>query len=417
MIRWRSSRVAAWAMMAGGLAAIALGDAVEPSPPLAVHGEVIHTMAGPPIRDGVVLVVGGTVQAVGPATSVVVPANARRVHGRVVTPGLIDAHTVVGLAGIHNQPHDQDQLDAGDPLQPELRATDAYNSREPLVAWLRGFGITTIHTGHAPAALVSGQTMVVKTVDDPSDHAVLEPVAMVAGALGEAARPRGAGADSRSPGTRSKAVAMLRGELVRAQDYARRRSTPKPPERDLRKESLAAVLDGTLPLLITVNRTTDILAALRIAEEFQIRVVLDSVAEGYLVADRIAAAGVPVIVHPTMKRAGRGETENVSFETAAVLRAAGIPIALQSGYEDYVPRTRVVLFEAAVAAANGLGFEAALAAVTVDAARILGVADRIGTLEPGRDGDLAVFDGDPFEYTTHCTAVVIDGRVLREEPR
>ena len=118
-----------------------------------------------------------------------------------------------------------------------------------------------------------------------------------------------------------------------------------------------------------------------------------------------------------MKRAGSGETENASFETAATLRKAGIPVALQSGYESYVPKTRVVLFEAGVASANGLTIPEALATITIDAARILGVADRIGSLEPGKDADLALFDGDPFEYTTHCIGVVIDGAVVANQPR
>jgi imidazolonepropionase-like amidohydrolase len=112
-----------------------------------------------------------------------------------------------------------------------------------------------------------------------------------------------------------------------------------------------------------------------------------------------------------------GETENQSFDTAATLRKAGIPVALQSGFEGYVPKTRVALFEAGIAAANGLEFEEALATITIDAARIIGVEDRVGSLQPGRDGDVAVFDGDPFEYTTHCTAVVVNGRVASTEPR
>jgi imidazolonepropionase-like amidohydrolase len=112
-----------------------------------------------------------------------------------------------------------------------------------------------------------------------------------------------------------------------------------------------------------------------------------------------------------------GETENISFETAATLRAQGIPVALQSGFEGYVPKTRVALFEAAIAAANGLTTEQALATITSDAARIVGVDDRVGSLQPGHDGDVALFDGDPFEYTTHCTGVVIDGRVVSEDPR
>ncbi len=397
--------------------AAAVGAAADPAAPLAVRGDVVHTMAGPPIRDGVVLIANGTVKQVGPAAEVAIPPGTRVLRGAVVTPGLIDAHTVVGLTGFLNQEQDQDQLDDGEPVQPELRAVDSYNPRERLVEWVRGFGITTIHTGHAPGALVSGQTMVVKTIGETVEQAAIVPAAMVAVTLGDAARPED---DAKSPGTRSKAVAMLRGELVKAGEYVRKRDladADKRPDRDLRKEVFAAVLAGKLPLLVTVNRATDIDAALRLAAEFKIRIVLDSAAEAYLAIDRIKAAGVPVILHPTMRRAGLGETENIGFETAAKLRAAGIPLALQSGYEGYVPTTRVALFAAAVAAANGLSTEEALATITVDAARILGVADRVGSLQPGRDADVAVFDGDPFEYTSHCTAVVIDGRVVSDEPR
>jgi imidazolonepropionase-like amidohydrolase len=395
----------------------AAGGGADPAPPLVVHGATVHTMAGPAIRDGVVVVERGKIVRVGPAAEVPIPAGARQLRGVVVTPGLIDAHTAVGLTGFLNQDQDQDQLDKGEPMQPELRAVDSYNPRERLLEWIRGFGVTTIHTGHAPGALVSGQTMVVKTVGETVEEAALRPTAMVAVTLGDAARP---GDEKKSPGTRSKAVAMLRGELVKARDYARKRAADdveKRPDRDLRREVFADVLDGKLPLLVTANRATDIDAALRLAAEFGVRIVLDSAAEAYLATDRIKAAGVPVILHPTMRRGGMGETENIGFETAAKLRAAGIPVALQSGYESYVPKTRVALFEAAVAASHGLSTEEALATITSDAARILGVDDRVGALAPGRDGDLAVFDGDPFEYTTHCTAVVIDGRVVADEPR
>jgi imidazolonepropionase-like amidohydrolase len=397
--------------------ACSTAPAASPAPPLAIRGDVVHTMAGPAIRDGVVLLENGKVRQVGPAAEVAIPPGVRVLRGAVVTPGLIDAHTVVGLTGFLNQDQDQDQLDGGEPVQPELRAIDSYNPRERLLEWIRGYGITTIHTGHAPGALVSGQTMVVKTVGDTVEEAALKPVAMVAVTLGDDARP---GDDKKSPGTRSKAVAMLRGELVKAREYARKRDIPdaeKRPDRDLRREIFAAVLAGKLPLLVTVNRATDIDAALRVAAEFDIRIVLDSAAEAYLASDRIKAAGVPVIIHPTMRRAGMGETENIGFETAAKLRAAGIPVALQSGYERYVPKTRVALFEAALAAAHGLSTEEALATITIDAATILGVADRVGSLQPGRDADVAVFDGDPFEYTSHCAAVVIDGRIVAAEPR
>jgi imidazolonepropionase-like amidohydrolase len=282
---------------------------------------------------------------------------------------------------------------------------------------VRGLGVTTIHTGHGPGAVISGQTMVAKTWGRDADAAVMVPEAMLAVTLGDGTIDN----KGKWPGTRGKAVAMLRGKLIEAQQYARKSSAKdesKRPGRDLKLEVLGRVLERRLPLLVTVHRHQDILAALRIADEFKIRVVLDGAADAPQVAGAIKAAGVPVIVHAPMIRAGapgNSETENVSFTTAARLRAAGIPIAFQSGFESYVPKTRVVLFEAAVATAHGLAFDDALAAITIEAARILGVAGRVGSLERGKDGDLALYDGNPFEYTSHCTGVVIDGWVASEE--
>jgi imidazolonepropionase-like amidohydrolase len=214
-------------------------------------------------------------------------------------------------------------------------------------------------------------------------------------------------------------VAMLRAELIRAQAYVEKRNNRDADEaftRDLRMDALGAVLEGEMPLLVTVERAHDILTTIRLAQEFGIRLVLDSASEAHLVLEEIKASGFPVITHATMARHS-GERENATFEQAAKLRSAGIPFALQSGYEAYVPKTRVVLFEAGVAAAHGLAFEEALASVTIDAARILGIQARTGSIEVGKDADLALFDGDPFEYTTHCTGVIIDGDVVSEEPR
>jgi len=369
---------------------------------IAVKGEMVYTMAGEAIKNGVVLVRDGKIERVGRFD---VPAGYDVMEAAVVTPGLIDAHTVVGLAGYLNQADDQDQVERSSPMQPELRAMDAYNPREALVEWVRGFGVTTMHTGHGPGVLVSGQTMIVKTVGNDVAEAIMEPAAMVAVTLGNGAR-----ASSGSPGTRSKMIAMLRSELLKAQNYDPEKGT------DLRMEAFKAVLDGDMRMLITVERSHDILTTLRLAEEFDIDIVLDSASEAYLVTDQIKAAGVPVITHPTMARHG-GERANATFEAAAHLRDAGIPFALQSGFEAYVPKTRVILFEAGVAAANGLSFEEALASITIDAARLLGVDDRVGSLEVGKDADIALYDGDPFEYTTHAIGVLIDGNVVSTDVR
>jgi imidazolonepropionase-like amidohydrolase len=182
---------------------------------LAIQADTIHTMNGAPITNGVVLTTkDGKIKSVGKASAVKIPDGVRVLKAKVVTPGLIDAHSVVGFSGILNQAHDQEQLDKTSPSQPELRAIDAYNARDPLVEYVRGFGVTTLHTGHAPGALVSGQTMIVKTHPVEMDKAVVVPAAMTAATLGTTA------SSGKGPSTASKAVAMLRAELIKATEYA-----------------------------------------------------------------------------------------------------------------------------------------------------------------------------------------------------
>jgi len=380
---------------------------------LAIKGETVYTMTGAPITNGVVLIGrDGRIERVGTADQVRIPNGVRVIEGKVVTPGLIDAHTTVGLSGWLNQPHDQDHLETTGPIQPELRAVDAYNPNEPLVAVVRGFGVTTLHTGHGPGALASGQTFIVKSRGNASGPAVIDTLAMVAMTLGP-----DVSSAFKSPGTSAKSIAMLRQEFIKAQEYDRKVRAAKadaPVARDLRLETLAAVLRGEVPALITAHRSIDILDALRLQREFKFKLVLDGASEAYLLIPEIRAAGVPVILHPTMMRTG-GSTRNAAVTTAKVLADAGIPVALQSGYEGYVPKNRILLFEAGMAASYGLTTEQALATITTTAARILGVEARVGTLERGKDGDVAVFDGDPFEFTTHVCAVAIQGQVVSDE--
>lgn len=388
---------------------------------IAVRGERIYTVTGDMIENGAVVIRDGKIAAVGSADDVAIPQGMRVVNARVVTPGLIDAHTVIGLAGRLNQSQDQDQLESSEAIQPELRAIDAYNPREELIAWVRDFGVTTIHTGHGPGEIVSGQTMIAKTTGNTVAEAAVVSAKMLAVTLGEGAFPDNDGG-RKSPGTRGKVAAMLRNELIAARAYAEKLRAADAdddkdaPDRNLRLESLASVLDSSMQLLVTVQRHQDILTALRLADEFDIDIVLDGAAESYLVIDEIKAAGVPVILHPAMQRAGR-ERENLSFTTAANLIEAGIPVAFQSGFEGYVPKTRVVLFEAAITLQHGVSFEQALATLTIDAAEILGIDEQVGSIEVGKDGDLALYDGDPFEYTTHSTMTIIEGVVVSDTVR
>jgi len=397
-VKLRSALLASLALLF-----IAFGSTVNAQ--IAVKGETIFTMAGDEIKNGVVLIKNGKIEAVGPAASVKIPANYKILTAKVVTPGLIDAHTVVGLNGYLNQPHDQMAYDGSGPFQPELRAIDAYNPEERLVEWLRGFGVTTIHTGHQPTGLVSGQTMIAKTTGNTVDEATMVPTAMIATTLGRA----GLAGQGKSPGSSAKAAAMLRAELIKAQEDAAKEKQDK----DLRSMIMVRVIKGEIPLLVTANKAQDIMTALRIAKEFKIKIVLDGVADAHMLIDEIKASGFPVIVHPTMAGA-YGDEKNLSLTTASKLKAAGIPVALQSGYEGYVPKTRIVLFEAAMAAANGLTPKEALGLITIDAAKILGIDKRVGSLEIGKDADIALYDGDPFEYVTHCTGTIINGKVVSD---
>jgi len=388
---------------------------------LAVRAGTLHTGTGEVLSDGVVLVEDGVISAVGVHDDVDVPDGVELLEVPVATPGLVDARSTVGLSGAMNQPHDQDQLERSAAIQPELRAIDAYNPRERLVEWLREHGVTTVHTGHGPGEIVSGQTLIAKTVGDTVDDAVIEPAFALSATLGEGAT----GHSRKSPGNRSKAVAMIREQLIKAREYLDKGDQNDEADeedgrasRDLAMEALAAALQREMPLVVEVHRHNDIMTALRLAEEFGFDLILAGAADAHLLIDEIKAAEVPVILHPTMIRAwGGSEMANFSFTTAARLIEAGIPVAMQSGYEGYVPKTRVVLFEAAVLLGYGVEPAQALEMITLAPARILGMADKVGSLEVGKHGDLALFDGDPFEYTSHVIGTVIEGRQVSDTVR
>lgn len=414
-------------------------SATEAADVIAVRGKQIHTVSGKVIENGVVVCVDGKIATIGDAGSVAIPEGAVVRDAEVVLPGLIDVRTCVGLSGILNVDHDSDHLESSSPLQPELRAIDAYNPREELVEYLRSFGVTTVHTGHAPGELISGQTLIAKTTGNSVEAAVVVDGRAVCATLAESSQKSG----KQSPGTRGKQMAMLRALMLEAIEH--RSKLAKSPSngggnkneekntgdendqggksgdaaaiaRNLKLEAIVDVLDGKKSLLITADRAQDIASALRLADEFKISIWLDSAAEAHAMLPQIAAARVPVLLHPSMARAS-GEKENITFRNAALLKKHNIPFAIQGGYEPYVPKARVVLFEAAIAAAHELTKEAAIEAITLAPAKILGIHDRVGSIEVGKDADLALYDGDPLEYTSHCVGVVVNGKLFPGESR
>lgn len=379
---------------------------------IAVKGETIYTVSGKTIKDGVILIENGKITKVNQASKVKIPNDFKIYKGKVVTPGLVDAHATVGFSGIYNNKDDQMQLEKSSPIQPELRAIDGYNPREALVSYLNSKGVTTVHTGHGPGAVISGQTFITKTHGETIEQVKMDDVTMLAMTIGPSVKR-----NFKSPGTTAKEIAMLRTELLKAQDYHKKKQnkdSAKHPSRNLKMDALVQLLEGKTKALITVNSSNLIMTAIRLADEFKFKLVLDGAAESYLLIDEIKASKAEVILHPTKAR-GYGDMKNMSWETAAKLTNAGIPVAIQSGYEAYVPKTRVILYEAATAIASGLSFEDGLKSITINAAKIIGQDHRVGSIEKGKDADIVIYDGDPFEYLTHVCTVITNGKVTHQE--
>ena len=385
----------------------------QPGAKLAIFAQHVHTGNKGTIESGVVVVEGGRITAVGKRSEVNVPDDAQRIKTVVITPGLIDTHTVVGLSGKFNVPADQDQDESSDPNQADLRVLDGLNPDEPLLDFLRQNGVTVIHAVPGRVNVIAGQTGIFRTTGHTAAKMTVKFPAGVLVNLGEVPK---ATYPAKGPGTRMAVAGLVRTAFAQAKDYsAKRGSAPddKKPPLNAKHEALAATLDGKLPGWFSAHRADDLMTGLRLAEEFKLRLVLDLATEAYLVADPIAAAKVPVAVHPTMQRVGSSmETLNTFVGNAAVLADKGTLVTIGTGFEGYVPKTRVLRFEMAMAAVNGLGMERALRAVTIDAAKLLGIDDRFGSIEVGKVADLVLYDGDPFEHATHVTHTLVDGKVV-----
>ena len=388
--------------------------ATQNSDRILAHIGRLHTVSGGIIDGAAVLIEAGKITYAGPRAGLKDPGVVTEISAAQATPGLIDCHSVIPLTGELNIPADQDQDESSDPNQADLRVLDGFNPNEPLLQFLRENGVTVIHATPGHNNVIAGQTGIFRTQGRTAPQMTIRFPAALLVNLGEIPKSTYAG---KLPTTRMGSANLLRTALTQAQNQMNKREANKDPDKapapNLKLEALELALKGSIPVYISANRADDLATGLRIASEFKLRATLDMATEAFLMAGDLAAAKTPVVVHPTMQRVGSSmETLNSYLGNAAVLADKQVPFAIATGFEGYVPKTRVLRFEAAVAAVNGLGSERALRCVTLDAAKLLGIEKDYGSIEKGKVGDLILYDGDPLENTTHVTHTVMGGRLV-----
>ncbi len=389
----------------GALASPAFTDGAER--PVAFLGMRLIPVVGPEIERGALVVSGGRIVAVGAIDAVELPADAEvfDLSGKVVMPGLVCTHSHVGSPW---------GADRSGPIQPEVSSYDSLDVRAPSVHRARAGGLTTINAMPGSGHLISGQTAYLKlrragTVDELT---IRDADGRPMGGL-KMANGTNPMRDSPFPGTRAKAAALVRERFVQAVEYrerlARAGDDPeKRPTRDLGLEALVEVLEGTRIVHHHTHRHDDILTVLRLAREFDFRVVLHHVSDGWKVADEIAAAGAPCSIILIDTPGGKQEALGLSFDTGAVLERAGARVAVHT--DDFITDSRLFLRSAAFAVRGGMTRQGALEAVTLAGAEMLDLADRVGSLEVGKDADFVVLDGDPLSVYTLVLETWVEGK-------
>lgn len=372
---------------------------------LIVNG-VVHTMETGVIPQGFVHIQGGRIARTGPMSDLpkdAGPDSLIDARGGHVLPGFIDAHCHLGLYGAVSQ--EDDLNESPTPCTPQLRALDGVDPFNQYFQEARRAGVTCVHTGPGSANPIAGQSVLLKTVGTVVDQmAVLAPAAMKF-ALGE--NPKGIH-KGHGPATRMATAAVIRETLTQALNYDSNRAQADGPGFDARLDALRPVVAGLLPAHFHAHRADDIVTAVRLSKEFGLDLTVVHGTEGHLIADFLAKEGIPVVTGPFLMDRGKPELGRLTMENTAILARAGVRVAICTDH----PETPIGLLPlcAAMAARAGLDPEEALAAITVNAARILGVGDRLGSLAPGRDADLVVMDGHPFQWDSKVVHVLIDGR-------
>lgn len=399
---------------------LAIPANIEESRRIAIHGGTVFTMTGEPIEGGTVLVEDGTITRVGRGISTPRGYAAIDAEGFVVMPGLVSPRSHVGIGSNWRRQSHIDETSK--PMVPALEVIHAVEPHAPQFSHARELGVTTALVTPGDRNVIGGQGSVLKMSGVVVDEMVVSENAVMVVGLGSSSKR-----ESKSPMTRMGVAALLRQELVKAQEYQRKVEAhdeqDDPLKRDLDMEALLPVLRGETPVLVHAERRDDIYTALRIADEFNLRIILDGATDAYKLADEIGSREIPVIVENMFRGVGAIEDQGFDPKMPAILADAGVRVAfrprINSGW--YTPGSASpggdMLEIAAFAVKNGMDPDAALRSVTIEAARIIGMDDRVGSIERGKDADLLILRGHPFQTLAVPEAVFVDGElVYRRDP-
>lgn len=392
----------------------------------------IHTMAGDAIKQGYLKIEGkkiaeiGSMKELGDIDSVIKKESNEKksengkytgvldVKGAWVMPGIIEAHCHVGITEEKYGTSGDDCNEITNPVTPAIRGLDAINPMDPAFHGAIKAGITSVMAGPGSANVVGGQFVFMKTRGRCIDEMIVKAPAAMKVAFGENPK-RNYGDMGKMPATRMAIAALLREELFRARQYKEQKENGSLAEEDFEMESWLPVLNREIPLKAHVHRTDDILTAIRIAKEFQLDMTLDHCTEGHLIAGEIAKSGFPAIVGPDLTARSKIEVQNMDFKTSGILSKAGVTVAVTTDHPVSILQYLPIC--AGLAVKKGLPMEEGLKAITINAAKVCRVDDRVGSLEVGKDADIAVFTGNPMETFTETLYTIIDGGTVYDHER
>ena len=380
---------------------------------LLIKNGYVKPMVGANIPNGCVLIGDdGKILSVG--TDLTAPAGCEVIdaEGRLVTPGLVEAHCHTGMISSAMRWEGSEINEKSDPVQPQLRSIDAINPRDERVTESVAYGVTTICTGPGSANVVGGTFVAMKTAGRRLEDMIVKyPLAMKC-AFGE--NPKNYyGQAGKSPSTRMATAALLRDLLTKAKNYMEAKDAGKEPAYDAKLEAMLPVMRKEIPLKAHAHRADDILTSIRIAKEFDVRLTLDHCTEGHLIADILAEEGYPAFVGPFLDDKSKPELRNLTAANAGVLHKAGVRVSIITD-APVISERRLALC-AGIAVSEGLDYEEGWRAVTVNPAECTGIGDRVGSLEAGKDGDVVIWTADPLTTVgAKAFVTVIDGKIVHK---